>query len=270
MANILIIGCGYVGQALAKSYLERGDKVWALQRHPISLEGVDNIVADITTVQTLPDVDKVFYCVAAKNHDELAYEKAYVEGAANAATLLGKLRTTQFIYISSTAVYAQNGGEWVDETSMTLPTYFSGKILLKAESLIESSFLKPTIVRFGGIYGPGRDKLVQAVFDGTSQYTPLPIYTNRIHLDDCVGILQFLADNTFTGIYLGVDNEPALYNEILAWLGKRMQKEVKQGESMSLRMAQSNKRCSNQKITQLGYHFHFPSYREGFEKLLPK
>jgi nucleoside-diphosphate-sugar epimerase len=268
MANILIIGCGYVGCELAKAYINKGDQVWALQRHSVDVLGVNNIIADAMTVDNLPNVDVIFYMIAADKHDKASYEKAYVHCLDNILKLIPLSSEPKFVFISSTAVYGQQHGEWVDETSPTVPNDFSGKILLEAESLVRKNAKNYAIVRFGGIYGPQRERMIRLVKEDNGQTCPQEVYTNRIHLADCVGILQFIAGIRKNEIYLGVDNEPALYNEILLWLGQILKKEIRAGKETPQRLQLSQKRCSNLKIRQLGYHFIHPNYKSGYLSIL--
>lgn len=268
MANILIVGCGYVGCELAKAYINKGDQVWALQRHSAAVLGVNNIIADAMTVDSLPNVDVIFYMIAPDKHERSSYEKAYLHCLDNILKLIPLSSHPQFVFISSTAVYGQQHGEWVDETSETVPNDFSGKILLEAESLVRNKAKNYAIVRFGGIYGPNRDRMIRLVKEDNAKTCPQEIYTNRIHLADCVGMLQFIAGISKNEIYLGVDNTPALYNEILQWLGQILNKEISAGNEIPERLRLSQKRCSNSKIRQLGYHFIHPNYESGYLSII--
>src|SRR5690606_24982960 len=96
------------------------------------------------------------------------------------------------LFASSTAVYGQDDGSWVDETSPTEPRRFTGRCLLEAEALLAGSGLGFSNVRFAGIYGPGRGRLLSQVLDGSAVFGSEPHITNRIHRDDCAGFLQHL------------------------------------------------------------------------------
>ncbi len=270
MANILIIGCGYVGQALAQDYVKNGHRVFAMQRQAVNLPGVENILADVTQLQlkVLPKIDIAFYLVAPSSHIEMAYHDVYVKGLQNILALLD--RNTQCIFVSSTAVYGQNQGEWVDEDSPTLPQTFAGKTLLLAEDQLKQSDISHKIVRFGGIYGPGRTHLINNILEQKAFKTPNPVYTNRIHLADCVGVLVHLATvNSPETLYLGVDNTPVLYNEVQDWLALQLNKPMPQvAQTMPARLAKSNKRCQNQRLIRSGYQMQMKSYREGYLEIL--
>lgn len=271
MARVLIVGCGYVGSALAKAYLTQGATVYALQRHPVDILGVKNLQGDISTIsfENLPAFDRVFYLVSADEHSEKAYKHAYVTGVAHLLKHLPIQPSARILFVSSTAVYGQQQGEWVDESSPTLPKDFSGECLLEGEQVIQQSGIEHVIVRFGGIYGPSRIRTIEQLKSGHTHLTRLPCHTNRIHLEDCVGSLQFLAEiPTCPPIVLGVDCEPVLYNDLQIWLAEQLNLSIPSIGETPARLQKSNKRCSNQLLLNLGYRFRVPNYKIGYEMYL--
>jgi nucleoside-diphosphate-sugar epimerase len=271
MPCVLIVGCGYVGKALATEYLAYGYEVFALQRNPVDIPGVKNLISDVTEVllNNIPIFDTVFYLVSAGQSSDEAYEKAYVKGINHLLKQLPTHSNTRVIYISSTGVFAQQQGEWVDENSETLPTDFSGKRLLEGEKLVKNSGFSHVIVRLGGIYGEGRTRIIEQVKNHEARLTPTPCYTNRIHLDDCVGILSFLAKHPSPpSLVLGVDCKPVLYNELLLWLANQLSLPEPLLGEIPTRLQKSNKRCKNQALTALGYEYHYSDYQVGLAALL--
>ncbi len=273
MKRILIVGCGYVGSKLAKAYLSEGAQVWALQRRPVAIPGVQNIIADVTSVtsENLPNVDVVFYLVSADEHTISSYQRAYSDGIKNLLSQLKLKNHPKVIFCSTTAVYGQNKSEFVDEDSATQPNDEFGKILLEGEKM---TLMDPqnVVVRLGGIYGPGRTRILENVRQAQIKLSPEPVYTNRIHVEDCVGIFQFLANaKNHEAIYLGVDCEPVLYNDMLIWLAQRLGVDRPPvGEEIPQRLKVSNKRCINKKIQALGYQFVYPTFREGMDGILKR
>ena len=169
MASILIAGCGYLGTALGRHLAKVGHTVWGLRRETGDLPSpLLPLMADLTdpeTLQALPaQIDTVFYTASPDHSDEAGYRAAYIDGLRN---LLDVLKTQgkrpRVLYTSSTAVYAQQSGEWVDESSPTTPEYYSGQCLLEGEHNLLSSGFPVTVVRLGGIYGPGRTRLIRIV-----------------------------------------------------------------------------------------------------------
>lgn len=276
MATVLIAGCGYVGSALANLLLNQQHTVYGIRRHVNLLPiGVRPLAVDLSSLQAedLPSpIDYVFYLAAADEHTESAYYQAYQAGLANLLTQLQKARqpVKRIFFSSSTAVYGQTQGEWVDEASETKPKGFSGKILLEAEQTLLTSGFSSVIVRFGGIYGPGRDRLIRSVLENSAQLSQEPVYTNRIHQADCAGMLCHLMQlSKPEKIYLGVDSEPALKNEVLIWLAKQLNKPLAEIASVQLEHAlRGNKRCSNQRLLASGYQLIYPTFREGYITML--
>jgi len=279
MTRILIAGCGYVGSALARARIERGDTVWGLRRHAVDLPpGVEPISADLAVARTLaelPEVDVVVYAASPGGRDDAFYRTTYVEGLRNLLAALGKHAQPphRVIFVSSTAVYGQKRGEWVDETSPTEPAHWSGQRLLEAEALLRGSELSGVVLRLGGIYGPRRTRLVERVRQGHASIAPgAAQYTNRIHRDDCAGALGHLIDlETPEECYLGVDCEPEDEAVVLRWLAGVLGAPVPRISGADERRSPrrgGNKRCRNARLLASGYTFLYPSYREGYTAVL--
>jgi len=282
MAHVLIAGCGYVGTALAERLVAEGHVVWGLRRHPEGLPpGVRPLAADLTdpgTLRNLPSgLECVVYTVAPDRLDDAAYRSIYVEGLSH---VLDALRhqgqePRRIFFTSSTVVYAQANGEWVDETSPTEPVHFSGTRMLEAERLLLGSPFPATILRLGGIYGPGRVGLIERVRRGEAVCTDgPPTYTNRIHRDDCASVLRHLmAHPQSDDLYIGVDREPAEECAVLRWLAAQLgvpPPRVERSTDLGPRRQRGNKRCRNAKLVASGYIFRYPTFREGYSALLSR
>lgn len=275
----LIAGCGYVGSELARQLLAGGnDEVFALKRSPSNIPaGAVPIACDLAAgrgLDALPaGLDIVVYAVGADASTPEAYRSAYVTGLGNLANALRARRSVprRLIVVTSTAVYAQDDGSLVDETSETAPERFSGRILLESEHLAHSLDAETIAVRFGGIYGPGRTRFLDSVRAGSVALSHHPEYTNRIHRDDCAGLLAHLARlPTAEAVYLGVDDEPADRREVVEWIAPRLGVAPPSATEApgSTPEPPRGKRCSNRRIRTSGYRFRFPSYREGYGSLL--
>jgi len=297
MARILIAGCGYVGTALGLALCAEGHTVFGLRRDPGGLpQAIVPLPFDLSSGAPLvlpADVDFAVYCVGAKEHTEAAYRAAYVDGL---AVLLAALAAQpepprRVLLTSSTSVYAQHAGEWVDEASPARPERFYGRILLEAEAHLAASGLPAVVLRLGGIYGPGRTRLLARVARGESppavtppsmshttphdappHYTS-PHYTNRIHRDDAAGALRFLMFGMPRGVapaalYLGCDCEPAARRDVHAFLAAALGAPALPGPDPAPADSRpSGKRCSNARLRAAGYRFQYPSFREGYREL---
>lgn len=289
MARILIAGCGDVGATLGQSLSGAGHEIWGLKRRPIDLPpGIRPLAADLTDPETLtllpPALDFVVYSAAATGFSEAAYQAAYVAGVRNLLIALSGAhqQPRRLLFTSSTSVYAQHHGEWVDEDSPAEADSFSGRCIREGERLMAASGWPTVAVRFGGIYGPRRTRLIESVRDGSATRPPgPPLYTNRIHRDDCARVLEhllFLPDAE--PLYLAVDDDPAPLAEVLDWLAIQLgasqpplavhsplKPGAEAGSNSALRMRVS-KRCRNARLRASGFTFRYPGYREGYAALL--
>ena len=184
----------------------------------------------------------------------------------------------RFIFVSSTSVYHQNDGTVVDESSPTNPAKFNGRIVLEGERLV-TAFATGTVVRFSGIYGPGRTRMVERVKNNIRSDSQDRGYTNRIHVDDCAGVLTHLVNLTGSGsvesLYLASDCEPCTRVDLETFLASELGiterhsagAEADTKGSSAKRIAGS-KRCSNERLLQSGYEFLYPDFRVGYRQVL--
>ena len=274
MARILIAGCGYVGGELGRRLVDRGDLVWGLRRDPDDLaDGIAPLACDLTrreTLDALPTgIEAVVYTAGSDASSPEAYQAIYVDGLGNLLDALrgqtGTLR--RLLVVTSTAVYAQQEGEHVDETSPTEPTRFQGRTMLASEALALESPFDATVVRLGGIYGPGRTRVIEQLRRRALKISPGTSYTNRIHRDDCAGVLMHLLDApSVDSLYVGVDCEPATRREVVDWIADRLG--VDHAPEDPEATSSLNKRCSNRRLLASGYRFQYPTYREGYGALI--
>jgi nucleoside-diphosphate-sugar epimerase len=174
---------------------------------------------------------------------------------------------------SSTSVYHQQDGSWVDETSATEPSGFAGRIQLEAETLALASQIPSSVVRFAGIYGPGRERLLSRLRQGYIVASDSQNYSNRIHSHDCAGILAHLLAMQQRGValeshYLAVDCAPTPLREVCEWLASNIGVDPATLQEDAAPMRGGNKRCSNRRLLQTGYRFVYPDYQAGFGAIL--
>ncbi|MBD2837057.1 SDR family oxidoreductase [Pseudomonas sp. JM0905a] len=277
--TLLIAGCGDVGSRLAQQMLQAGWTVHGLRRQVAALPvGVLPVAGDLEqpacpTAWPQGPLDYLVYCVAASRHDEAGYRAAYVEGLRHVLGWLAERGQTprRLLFVSSSGVYGQRDGEWVDETSPAEAESFSGSVMLEAERIAMDSGIPATLVRLTGIYGPGREWLLKQVRMGYRVVSEPPLYANRIHVDDCAGLLAHLLKAEAGGAalqdcYIGVDDAPAPLHDVVGWLRERMG--VTEWAEESTVRRSGSKRCSNARARALGWAPRYPSYREGYAAIL--
>lgn len=273
--RVLVAGCGYLGIALGERLAAAGCEVFGLRRRaealPAAIRPIAADLGDPATLRALPSgLEVVFYTAAAERGDEAAYRRAYVEGVRNLLAALGaQAGLRRFCFASSTAVYAQSAGEWVDEGSETAPTEFRGRVLLAGEALARAGRFPATVLRLGGIYGPSRTRLLDEVRAGRAHFVP-GRFTNRIHRDDAAGAFAHLAAlPDAQDVYLGVDCDPAEEREVYAWLAERLgAPPPRAAEGAPPGRRAGSKRCRNARLLAAGYRFRHPSFREGYAALV--
>jgi nucleoside-diphosphate-sugar epimerase len=203
------------------------------------------------------------------------YRQAYVETSQILLKSLEKksCQPRLIIFVSSTGVYGQQNTEWVDEHSTTAPSSYSGKRLLEAEKLFVKSKMPCCIVRFSGIYGPGRQRLIEQVKEGHGAAKEPVLYSNRIHAVDCAGVLMHLIEKQriekIELLYLATDCEPVPLHDVKQWLAEQLELPDNYLQPKPLgRTLRSSKRCRNKHLLDSGYQFIFPTYREGYHSEL--
>jgi nucleoside-diphosphate-sugar epimerase len=217
MPSALIVGCGYVGEALRKLLNEEGWLVHGVRR---TGEDEHTIVADVSKGLNLSRrYDYVFYLVSAGGYTEEAYTRAYVTGVSQTLAAVKNFAPPErFVYVSSTSLFAENSGGVVKETSPIEKTPFAKECLAQGEELVAESGLPFTVVRFSGIYGPGRSRLLDLVASGEARLRRQPTISNRIHQIDCAGVLKHVAClQKPNSLYIATDSHPTSYNEVVLW-----------------------------------------------------
>jgi nucleoside-diphosphate-sugar epimerase len=283
--RVLIVGCGYVGKQVARLLHDRGDCVYVTTRSPVRASewlacGWQPVVADVTqpdSLAALPTVDLVIHSVGYDRHAGIPKRDVYVDGLKNVLTALDG-RFERFVFTSSTSVYGQSAGETVDENSPAVPDADGGRICLEAEQVIgqwSSTATKRVnfmIVRFAGLYGPGR---LRARMEGLRAGEPwagrADAWLNLIHRDDAARLAIAVGERgRGGGTYLGVDEEPVRREDFYARLADLVgapepifdpNETGARGSSAGL-----NKRCDGTRTQQeFGFQFDFPTYREGLD-----
>ena len=277
--SVVIAGCGDVGTRLGVKLAAEGWTVYGLRRHPENLpSALIPLAADLADTacpsawpRSAPNY--LVFCATPDTGTEAAYRATYVEGLQH---VLGWLEQTgqkpyRVLFVSTRSVYGLQEGEWVDETSPCMPEGYSGRIMLEAEEIALNSHVPATVVRMAGIYGPGREWLLNQVRAGYQVPASPPQYGNRIHADDAAGLLAFLlqkddAATPLAPLYLGVDNSPVPLHDVVTGL-RDLLGVTHTGTAAVIRRAGS-KRCRNTRARRLGWEPHYPSWREGYAALL--
>lgn len=274
--KILFLGCGDIAQQTALQLADQ-HQCTGLRRNPKNLMAdLTAVAADITDPRQMESVlsqkfDILVVTLTPEEFTEQAYRAAYIAAAESIEIAVAAVKKSPklVIWVSSTSVYGDQQGAWVDESSPPQPISFSGRILLQAEQIIQRLPCATTIVRFSGIYGPGRTRMLNQVRAGKGRPAEPKQWSNRIHSEDCAGVLAHLIDllargQTVQPIYLASDSEPVTQHQLRSWLATQMA--VKLVEEVA--EPSPVRRCSNRQLLESGYRFKYPTYREGYLSLI--
>lgn len=270
--KILIVGCGFLGEAAADFFSEAGHEVLGVVRSRESAEalcgGAFQVVAtDIAENPALPSgwiqPDWLIHCASTGGGGLETYRKVYFEGLDNMVRLTSPRRT---LFVSSTSVYGQTDGEWVDEDSTTEPAVETGRILLQAEALIPHA----CVLRLSGLYGPGRSMVLGKFRDGSACLEEGGgRWINQVHRDDAARALLHAVTQNLTGIFNVTDDRPATQKEVYSWIAHHFGAPLPpEGPANPHRpRGASNKRISNKRLKATGWAPVFSDYRAALAAL---
>jgi len=274
--RLLIFGCGFLGCRVARQWQAQGGTVTAVTRSEskaaqLRSQGIEPVIADLMQQETLAALmvpSRVLYCVGFDRSSSWSKESLYLDGLAHVINAVAT-DAERFVYVSSSSVYGQDDGSWVDEDSTTEPTGEGGRICLAAEQRLRQRLERATILRMSGLYGP--DRLLARV-EQLRAAEPIggnpEAWLNLIHGDDaaraCVATLQ--AANP-SPLYLVSDDRPIPRREYFTELARRVSapSPVFSGTPSSRHSSEGlNKRCRNDKIKrELPLQWTFPDISYG-------
>lgn len=285
-----IVGCGYIGIELGRQLSDTGHQVVGVRRSSDGVEriqaaGFEGIQADVTdpaTLDRVPSVDAVVYAVSTGGRDVDSARAAYVEGQSMAIESFSSRETppSRWVYTGSTGVYGDQHGGWVDEQTPLNPESDRSRVLCRAEAVARDTAAECgmdwTVVRFGGLYGPDRFRV--------DRYLSGPVtegFLNLLHRDDAAGVVSFLLTRNLANneVVVAVDDEPVNRPDLAAWLAERCDRQPPESITLTERLSEvddparrrrirADKRCSNQKLRELGYEFEYPTFREGYQAVV--
>ena len=271
--NVAILGCGYVGSALARFWRDQGHMVTGTTTNPDRATQLAEVTSqvkvmkgdDYEAVESLVQgQDTVVVSIAPLGNqmaDEAAYEHTYLDTAKNLVAALEQAPTVkQIVYLSSCSVYGDRQGEWVDETASVTPLEHRSQVIWEAEQLfLQASHVRTCVLRLGGIYGPGRDFV--SMFAGLAGNT-LPgkgdRFVNWIHRDDIVEAIEFARANQLDGIYNLVDDSQLTVREQVELVCRQYRLPPVHWDVSQLGYRRKSLRVSNDKLKSAGYQLVYP------------
>jgi nucleoside-diphosphate-sugar epimerase len=275
----LIVGCGYLGRRIGRTLALRGERVFGTTRstsaaralEPWGIEPVIANVLDRSSLRVLPRVEHVAWCVGYDRSSGATLRSVYIDGLRN--FLSSVQPAMRLVYASSTGVYGQTRGEWVDESSATEPASESGRVCLDAEVALrrfgEEARVSVVCLRYAGLYGPGRIVRRDAVARGEVLSGDPERYLNLIHIDDAASAAVAALDAAHLNpLYVASDDRPVprreYYELVARCLGAPLPRFMTARETEDPVRDGANKRASNLRIkAELGFAPRFPDLCQG-------
>ena len=272
--RILLAGCGDLGERVAQRLRARGDEVWALRRQPPTRggHGIHWLRGDLTDPASLRElpagITRLVYLPAPATRDKAAYRAIFVDGLHHLLDALDRRKLARVLFASSSAVYGEHDGDWVDEATPTDPPGFNGAVLLEAEQWLAKQSLPSTVLRLAGLYGPGRLQLIERLRAGQLRVPrETPHWANRIHVDDAAAAVAHLLQlKSPQPLYLGVDDTPMPLDELYDFLAALIDAPLPAEGAAPAGVG--SKRLRNARLRASGWAPQWPDAREGYAALL--
>lgn len=275
----LIIGCGYVGEALGQRLTALGHDVTGIRRsreHNARLAklGIHPLNLDITQKSEFKKLDGQYdwavIAASSSRGGEEAYKKVFGHGSKHVAQWLKTVGTQSVVFISSTTVYRQTNGNWVCEKDAD-----TGTILREAEHNILEAGPAVSILRSSGIYGPGRGHLFRRFMNGTAAIEDDGRrFLNMVHRDDLAEAIIVALDRVGRrDVYNITDDEPVTQLEFFKWLSEITGRQIPpfgpEPDPSTRKRSITNKRVSNKLFKEtFGFKYNYPTFREGITEEL--
>lgn len=271
--RVLLTGCGDLGVRVARRLRARGDEVFALRRRPPrgDGDGIAWLAGDLSRDDGLPSmpagITQLVHLPTPGAREEAAYRAVFVDGLRRAVDAAGPA-LRRALFVSSSAVYGDHDGGWVDEDTPPDPPGFNGAVLRQAERWLAAQPLDTVSVRLAGLYGPGRLQLIERLRAGRA---PVPRdrthWANRLHVDDAAGaVAHLLALPAPQPLYVVCDDTPlpldALYERLAELAG------APRPATGPAPAGIGSKRLSNARLRASGWTPRWPDARDGYAALL--
>jgi len=278
--TVLIAGCGDLGQRVAAALIPSGVRLLGLRRSPhalpVGIEGLRGDYLDPASLWVLRGLapDYLVLILKPTSYEAGGYWQGFVTAAQHVLSVLDTRRLRLALVVSSTRVYAETEGAWVDEDSPVNSAHYAPAALLAMEATV-AGWAPMTAVRFGGIYGDPDGMLIARALRG--EFSPLePLrYGNRIHREDAGLVLAHLLQRQAEGaamasVYNAVDNDPAPQAQVERFLAAQLGVALP-AAALPCRSGErdvGHKRVSNQRLRDSGFVFRYPDYRAGYAAVL--
>lgn len=283
--SCILVGCGYLGakifQRLSRSSYKVVGIVRSKETHESLLSrGYQIECCDVSRSDAAKQLQALchstlcqaaptlwIHCASTRGGDEAQYRGVYLLGV---RSLISAFPDAYGIFVSSTSVYPQRDGQWVQEDSQTDNCLTRAQILLEAEKLVLQN--GGAVARLAGIYGPGRSVLLRKFLRGEAVIeADGGRWINQIHVEDAADAIGLIAAVQPRGeIFNVADDSPMTQREVYTEMAKRLSRDLPPRADAPIvrKRGNTSKRVSNQKLKTLGWKPKYPNFFEAWEELL--
>ena len=273
--QVLILGCGDIGTRVGSFLLDQGWRVAGARRNPDRLpDQFDRHKVNLTEQASWDQLDTVApdYVVVTptpRSYDPAGYQASFAVVARTLASQKWIAQCRRVIWVSSTRVYRESEGGWVDEHSPLNLDEAQAVSMIAGEAAIRRA-ATTTIIRPAGVYGDPEGMLMRRVQAGEGGATGA-LYGNRIHREDLSRLIAHCLERDNAGqsvppTMVGADHDQAPTHEIEDWLADQIGVTLSRPSDPS--PPRAHRRCRNSLLERIGFTFSYPTWREGYRAAL--
>ncbi|MFT4020944.1 MAG: NAD-dependent epimerase/dehydratase family protein [Acinetobacter sp.] len=224
--NILFIGYGKTSQHVAKQLFAHGHHIYTISRSAKTDAFAHHEIQDVHQLHLchLPNIDWVYVLLSPDTSTVAAYQDTFVDAVRPIISALQQHNLKRVVVVSSTRVYGESEGQWIDDDTVITPVDEQGMCLRQMEQLWLQAYPEQvTIIRPSGIYGRSVQRM-KRLAETTTSYNSIH-WSNRIHLDDLVGFLVFLTTlkpQKIATAYIVSNSQPVALHQVLQWFQQQL------------------------------------------------
>ncbi len=276
--RLLILGCGHIGVRVGEQMRRAGCEVAAARRNPMKLPSdFQRFQVDLTCPESWGSMkavspDYILVTPTPQSSDADGYKSGFADVASTLANQPWISGCRRLFWVSSTRVYQEKRGGWVDEGSPLNTDEPQSFFMVAAERLIRR-VSTATIIRSAGLYGSTDAMLILRVLRGEGGVVGAS-YGNRIHREDLSRLIVHCLSRDMLGqsippTLLAADNDKAPTHEVERWLAEKLDVNLT-FDGIVHKRVRANRRCRNSLMQKIDFHLHFPTWREGYSEVLTR
>lgn len=272
--SLAIVGFGDIGERVARRLPPAWQAIALRRRADAVPVGVRGVAADLTRSETLECLgnirpDALLVTLSPSERSAEGYRRGFTQAMANIVAGLGAHRPERAFFVSSTRVYAETGGAWIDEDSPLAGEKDHARAIIDTEEIFLNGIPGGVVLRAAGLYGAGPGPLLRAVAAGRLRPRSPELFGNRIHRDDAAGFIVHGLENPLRDRVINLcDDAVVPLQEVEEWLCEALHRPYEPVDTDALATSVSHKRIANKRLHETGYSLQYPDFRGGYVPIL--